>query len=168
MNIAVISHARHSSSFWFKLFIRFCPTYIQLPLSINIPFYIDTTLHLLSYPLYSSLGFITPALILPPIDCGPTPTVGQPFPGNGGINSGQQGVSVFPPLSDSSGNSLSPSLSPSSAGPSSNLHAAQNLMEDDEKDNERHEHSTLRLSALEFMISLSVRTTTLFDFCKFR
>ena len=68
INIAVISHARHSSSSrsislstssWFKLFIGFCPTYIQLPLSIDIPFYIDAALHLPSYPLCSSFGFIT-------------------------------------------------------------------------------------------------------------
>jgi hypothetical protein len=74
--------------------------------------------------------------------------VGRPFPGNGGISNGRQGVFVFPPPSESS---QSTSSSPSSAGPS-NL---QNSIEDTEKDDERDERSTLRLSALEFMISLS-------------
>ena len=92
-----------------------------------------------------------PALILPLVDCGPTPTIGRPFPGNGGISSGQQGVFVFPPPSESP---QSTSSSPSSAGPS-NLNLNQNLTEDNEKDDERDERSTLRLSALEFMISLS-------------
>ena len=35
------------------------------------------------------------------------------------------------------------------------MHSNQNSIEDDEKDIERDERSTLRLSALEFMISLS-------------
>ena len=103
--------------------------------------------------LISLLTFL-PALILPPVDCGPTPTVGRPFPGNGGVTNSRQGVFVFPPLSESSATSPSPSSSPSSAGPS-NSHSNQNSIEDDEKDNERDERSTLRLSALEFMISLS-------------
>ena len=77
--------------------------------------------------------------------------MGRPFPGNGGISNGRQGVFVFPPLSESS---QPTSSSPSSAGPS-NLQSNQNSIEDDEKDDERDERSTLRLSALEFMISLS-------------
>ena len=79
--------------------------------------------------------------------------MGRPFPGNGGINSDRD-VFVFPPLSESSGTSTSTSSSPSSAGPS-HLHSNQNSIEEDEKDDERDERSTLRLSALEFMISLS-------------
>ena len=106
---------------------------------------------LFSPHLVSLLTFL-PALIMPPVDCGPTPTMGRPFPGNGGPNSGRQDVFVFPP--PSSGTSSSPSTSPSSAGPS-NSHSNQNSIEEDEKDDERDERSTLRLSALEFMISLS-------------
>ena len=70
---------------------------------------------------------------------------------HGGISNGQQGVFVFSPLSESS---QSTSSSPSSAGPST-LNSKQNSIEDNEKDDERDERSTLRLSALEFMISLS-------------
>ena len=77
--------------------------------------------------------------------------MGRPFPGNGGISNGRQDSFVFPPPSESS---QSTSSSPSSAGPS-NLHSNQNSTEDNEKDDERDERSTLRLSALEFMISLS-------------
>ena len=79
--------------------------------------------------------------------------MGRPFPENGGISNGRQGVFVFPPPSESS---QSTSSSPSSASPS-NLHSNQNSVEDNEKDDERDERSssTLRLSALEFMISLS-------------
>jgi hypothetical protein len=36
-----------------------------------------------------------PGLILPLVDCGPTPTVGRPFPGSG---RSRQGVFVFPPM----------------------------------------------------------------------
>ena len=96
--------------------------------------------------LVSLLTFL-PALILPPVDCGPTPTLGRPFPGNGGISNGRQGAFVFPPPESSQSTS-----SPSSAGPSN---SNQNSIEENEKDDERDERSTLRLSALEFMISLS-------------
>ena len=102
-------------------------------------------------PHLASLLTFLPALILPPVDCGPTPTLGRPFPGNGGISNGRQGVFVFPPPSESS---QSTSSSPSSPGPS-NSHPNQSSTEDNEKDDERDERSTLRLSALEFMISLS-------------
>ena len=78
--------------------------------------------------------------------------MGRPFPGNGGISNGRQGVFVFPPPSESSQSAAS--SSPSSAGPS-NLHSNQDSIEDNDKDDERDERSTLRLSALEFMISLS-------------
>ena len=80
--------------------------------------------------------------------------MGRPFPGNGGISNGRQATFVFPPPSAESSSS-STSSSPSSAGPSSNSHSNQNSIEEDEKDEERDERSTLRLSALEFMISLS-------------
>jgi importin-5 len=107
------------------------------------------TLHsnLFAPHLVSLLTFL-PALILLPVDCGPTPTLGRPFPGNGGISNSRQGVFVFPPPSDSS------QSAPSSPGPSSS-HSNQNSIEDNEKDDERDERSTLRLSALEFMIGLS-------------
>ena len=74
--------------------------------------------------------------------------MGRSFPGNGDISNGRQGVFVFPPPSETS---QSNSSSPSSTSPS-NL---RNSIEDNEKDDERDERSTLRLSALEFMISLS-------------
>jgi importin-5 len=108
---------------------------------------------LFSPHLVSLLTFL-PTLILPPVDCGPTPTIGRPFPGNGGINNVRQGAFVFPPHSESSGTSISTSSFPSFAGSSDSL-SNQNSTGDDEKDDERDERSTLRLSALEFMISLS-------------
>lgn len=80
-----------------------------------------------------------PALILPPVDCGPTPTVGRPYPTGGG----RQGAFVFPPPSGSSYDDDEP-------------HSNGNNEEDDaDDDTEADERSTLRLSALEFMISLS-------------
>jgi hypothetical protein len=51
--------------------------------------------NLFSPHLVSLLTFL-PALILPPVDCDPTPTMGRPFPGNGGISNGRQGAFVFP------------------------------------------------------------------------
>jgi len=49
--------------------------------------------NLFSPHLVSLLTFL-PSLILPPVDCGPTPTIGRPFPGNGGISNTRQGVFV--------------------------------------------------------------------------
>ena len=109
-----------STSTRLQFFFRFRSTYIQLSLLIHIPF---CTSHpnLFSPHLASLLTFL-PALILPPVDCGPTPTLGRPFPGNGGISNGWQGVFVFPPPSESS---QTTSSSPSSPGPS-NLHPNRN------------------------------------------
>ncbi|KAK2464446.1 hypothetical protein APHAL10511_003594 [Amanita phalloides] len=95
-----------------------------------------------------------PALILPAVDAGPTPTVGRPFPshsssstsagsaGGGASENGRpQPTFVFPPVVSS--------LS-SSSSPRGTVDADANG-ENDEED----EKSTLRLSALEFMVSLS-------------
>jgi importin-5 len=96
--------------------------------------------------LHALLTFL-PGLILPPVDCGPTPTVGRPFPGSSGS---RQGGFVFPPTSS---NPSSPSASPPSASPaptaSAHLHGDQDASEEDDQ------KQTLRLSALEFMLSLS-------------
>jgi hypothetical protein len=73
--------------------------------------------------LQNLLSFLPP-IILPSVDCGPTPTVGRPFPNAGS----RQGSFIFPP----------PASTP---------------LQD--ANDERDERSTLRLSALEFMISLS-------------
>ncbi|KAF8799300.1 hypothetical protein BYT27DRAFT_7246140 [Phlegmacium glaucopus] len=56
---------------------------------------------LFSLHLASFLTFL-PALMPSPIYCGPTLTVGRPFPGNGAFSSGRRGVFVFPLPSDSS------------------------------------------------------------------
>ncbi|KAF8637684.1 hypothetical protein AX16_010759 [Volvariella volvacea WC 439] len=90
-------------------------------------------------PHIQSLLMILPQLILPPVDCGPTPTVTRPFPngglGGGGLGGagGRQGAFVFPPPGAANGDD-----------DDSNEH--------DTKDDERVK---LRLTALEFMISLS-------------
>ena len=47
--------------------------------------------------LVSLLTFL-PALILPPVYYGPTLTLGWPFPGNGGISNGWQGIRFSTPL----------------------------------------------------------------------
>ena len=85
---------------------------------------------LFSPHLQSLLRFL-PTLILPPVDCGRTPTVNRPFP----TGTGGGGAFQFPPPSGGAGDE-----------------------DDDERpdeDDERDERSTLRLSALEFMISLT-------------
>ncbi|KAJ3506180.1 hypothetical protein NLJ89_g7010 [Agrocybe chaxingu] len=56
-------------------------------------------------PHLQSLLTFLPALILPAVDCGPTPTVGRPFPtssGSGNGNGARQGAFVFPPPGSSS------------------------------------------------------------------
>ena len=86
------------------------------------------------------------ALLIPAVDCGPTPTVAKPFPvGNDAGENGRQGAFVFPPPS------------PVSAGPNSEGNGVGTVngnggTGDDEEDEER---SILRLSTLEFMVSLS-------------
>ncbi|KAF9472591.1 ARM repeat-containing protein [Pholiota conissans] len=94
-------------------------------------------------PHLTTLLSFLPGLILPPVDCGPTPTVSRPFPSSvrGG---GGGGAFMFPPP----------------GGASANDAGAENGDGEDEThdvdaDEERDERSTLRLSALEFMISLS-------------
>lgn len=72
------------------------------------------------------LSFL-PQLILPAVDSGPTPTVSRPFPSS----ASKQGAFVFPPP----GSSSSPP--------------------EPEIDDEAEARSTMRLTALEFMISLS-------------
>ncbi|PPQ74728.1 hypothetical protein CVT26_005110 [Gymnopilus dilepis] len=96
-----------------------------------------TTSHpILFAPHLQTLLTFLPSLILPPVDCGPTPTVGRPFPaasrGGGGGS-----AFVFPP--------------PGGGGESIQDEDAAAAEDDEEKD----ERSTMRLSALEFMISLS-------------
>jgi len=88
-----------------------------------------------------------PALILPPVDCGPTPTVGRPFPGSTGP---RQGAFVFPPPSP---NPSSPTASPPSASPLPS--ASPHLQGEADTSEEDDQKQTLRLSALEFMLSLS-------------
>ena len=88
------------------------------------------------------LSFL-PALILPTVDAGPTPTVSRPFPSASSSSSassenGRQPAFVFPPV-------------PSSSSPPVPSLSSPELNNEDEED----EKSTLRLSALEFMISLS-------------
>ncbi|KAF9521782.1 armadillo-type protein [Crepidotus variabilis] len=84
---------------------------------------------LLFAPHLQSLLSFLPSIILPALDCGPTPTVGRPFPNSG--SSSRQGSFVFPPPSSST------------------------TPDTQDEDEERDERSTLRLSALEFMISLT-------------
>ena len=83
-----------------------------------------TTHPILFAPHLQNLLSCLPSVILPTVDCGPTPTVGRPFPTPGG----RQGAFVFPPPTHTTLNDLS---------------------------EEHDERSTLRLSALEFMISLT-------------
>ncbi|PPR02026.1 hypothetical protein CVT26_008720 [Gymnopilus dilepis] len=102
-----------------------------------------TTSHLILFaPHLQSLRTFLPLLILPPVDCGPTPTVGpgagRPFPAaSRGPGGGGGSGFVFPP--------------PGSAGESIQDEDAAAAEDDKEKD----ERSTLRFGALEFMISLS-------------
>ena len=91
-----------------------------------------TTHPILFAPHLQSLLSFLPSLILPAVDCGPTPTVGRPFPTGGG----RQGAFIFPP-------------------PSTTTEEPEPTPESIEDEEERDERSTLRLSALEFMISLS-------------
>ncbi|TFK20034.1 ARM repeat-containing protein [Coprinopsis marcescibilis] len=87
-------------------------------------------------PHLNALLSFLPSLILPAVDSGPTPTVGRPFPvGNGGKGGS---AFVFPPadsISESSGNDEN--------------------AEDDGGSEEDDERASLRLAALEFMVSLS-------------
>ena len=83
---------------------------------------LSTTHPILFAPhLHNLLSFL-PSIVLPSPDCGPTPTLGKPFPAVG-----HQGAFILPP----------PTIA----------------VQDQQEDND--ERSTLRLSALEFMVSLT-------------
>jgi hypothetical protein len=81
-----------------------------------------TTHPILFAPHLQNLLALLPPIVLPALDCGPTPTVGKPFP-----TMGHQGAFILPP----------PTIA----------------MQDQNDGND--ERSTLRLSALEFMVSLT-------------
>ncbi|KAJ6487827.1 armadillo-type protein [Mycena sanguinolenta] len=106
--------------------------------------------------LQALLSFF-PSLILPSADPGPTPTVSRPFPTDGeGNASDRQGAFVFPPPE-----SPHASTPPSSAGlgraarttPTSS--SFDDIPSAAERDLDADERQTLRLAALEFMVSLS-------------
>ncbi|TFK34400.1 ARM repeat-containing protein [Crucibulum laeve] len=90
--------------------------------------------------LQALLSFL-PGLILPAVDCGPTPTVGRPFPSSSSSSSTGKSAFVFPPPGSSSLHS-----------PNSN---SQEEGENEDEADDADERATLRLAALEFMISLS-------------
>ncbi|KAF8735083.1 hypothetical protein AX14_002755 [Amanita brunnescens Koide BX004] len=89
-------------------------------------------------PHLPALLTFLPPLILPTVDAGPTPTVGRPFPSQssaGATAENGKSVFVFPPSAAS--------------------RSAEAEAEGGHVDEEDDEKSTLRLSALEFMVSLS-------------
>ncbi|KAF8637449.1 hypothetical protein AX17_002814 [Amanita inopinata Kibby_2008] len=115
------------------------------------------------------LSFL-PGLVLPAMDSGPTPTVGRPFPSHtssGAHENGQrQPAFVFPPIDRAGQSSASPSSSSSLMGVSGtgagtgsgsriDNGVGGSAVENGGGGDEEDERSTLRLSALEFMISLS-------------
>ncbi|KAJ2911702.1 hypothetical protein MD484_g8710, partial [Candolleomyces efflorescens] len=89
--------------------------------------------------LQALLSFM-PQLILPAVDCGPTPTVSRPFPSSSSSSAGRQGAFVFPIPGDSSNGH--------SSSQTDDTDPDTDTTEDDER-------SALRLAALEFMVSLS-------------
>ncbi|KAK7012698.1 armadillo-type protein [Favolaschia claudopus] len=110
-----------------------------------------TTHPSLFQPHLQALLSFFPSLILPSADPGPTPTVSRPFPSEGeGSTSDRQGAFVFPPPE-------SPTVSKSPAVAAS--HNAPSPLDDDgaraQRDLDADERQTLRLAALEFMVSLS-------------
>lgn len=90
-------------------------------------------------PHLPALLTLLPPLILPTVDAGPTPTVGRPFPSHSSAGATENGKSVFV-------------FPPSSASRSAEAEADADAGRVDEEEDEK---STLRLSALEFMVSLS-------------
>ncbi|KDR69484.1 hypothetical protein GALMADRAFT_128597 [Galerina marginata CBS 339.88] len=113
--------------------------YLSTFLSTLTP--LTSTHPILFAPHLQSLLTFLPSLTLPPVDCGPTPTLGRPFPPGGGGSGGRLGggsAFVFPP-----------------PGVSSSSEDREDEEADADADEERDERSTLRLSTLEFMISLS-------------
>ncbi|KAJ7790566.1 armadillo-type protein [Mycena olivaceomarginata] len=105
--------------------------------------------------LQALLSFF-PSLILPSADPGPTPTVSRPFPTDGeGNTSDRQGAFVFPPPE-----SPHASVPPASAGAGGSTGTTPTSATFDgaspaERDLDADERQTLRLAALEFMVSLS-------------
>jgi importin-5 len=89
-------------------------------------------------PHLQTLLTFFPALIMPPVDSGPTPTVGRPFP--------------FPSSSAAPSDSSSSSENAFVFPPPASLNHDPDQVDDSTTSDER---STLRLSALEFMISVS-------------
>ncbi|KAJ7512803.1 armadillo-type protein [Mycena galericulata] len=107
--------------------------------------------------LQALLSFF-PSLILPSADCGPTPTVSRPFPidGGEGNTADRQGAFVFPPPQSPH----APTTPPASAGAAGSTQATPTSGAFDgdapaERDLDADERQTLRLAALEFMVSLS-------------
>ncbi|KAJ7666061.1 armadillo-type protein [Mycena polygramma] len=105
--------------------------------------------------LQALLSFF-PSLILPSADCGPTPTVSRPFPTDGGEGntSDRQGAFVFPPPQSPNTNPSSPPTS-AGAGVSARAASTSDGGAPVERDLDADERQTLRLAALEFMVSLS-------------
>ncbi|KAJ7016005.1 armadillo-type protein [Mycena alexandri] len=107
--------------------------------------------------LQALLSFF-PSLILPSADCGPTPTVSRPFVADGGegTTSDRQGAFVFPPPQSPT----TPLIPPVAAGAGGSTHSTPTSTSFDaespvERDLDADERQTLRLAALEFMVSLS-------------
>ncbi|KAJ7778194.1 armadillo-type protein [Mycena metata] len=107
--------------------------------------------------LHALLSFF-PSLILPSADCGPTPTVSRPFVADGGegTTADRQGAFVFPPPQSPT----SPLTPPAAAGAGGSTHSTPTSTSFDtdspvERDLDADERQTLRLAALEFMVSLS-------------
>ncbi|KAJ7185708.1 armadillo-type protein [Mycena filopes] len=107
--------------------------------------------------LQALLSFF-PSLILPSADPGPTPTVSRPFVTDGGEGntSDRQGAFVFPPPQSPT----AASTPPASAGGAGSPHSSTTSASFDggssaERDLDADERQTLRLAALEFMVSLS-------------
>ncbi|KAJ7634928.1 armadillo-type protein [Roridomyces roridus] len=102
--------------------------------------------------LQALLSFF-PALILPSADPGPTPTVSRPFPTDSGESNAadRQGAFVFPPPQSPH----APSTPPAGAGGSARNTTPTGVFDGGAADLDADERQTLRLAALEFMVSLS-------------
>ncbi|KAJ3514366.1 hypothetical protein NMY22_g14756 [Coprinellus aureogranulatus] len=106
-------------------------------------------------PHLSALLSFMPQLILPAVDCGPTPTVSRPFPTSRSASQSSTGGGAFVfPLPGDAPSSLS--SSPSSSHSNGNGNNDEDTSEEDAlEQEEKDERSALRLAALEFMVSLS-------------
>ncbi|KAJ8507252.1 hypothetical protein ONZ45_g10362 [Pleurotus djamor] len=122
----------HSNTYWLSKFLT-----ALTPLASSHPSLFE--------PHLPALLRFLPALLIPAVDCGPTPTVAKPFPvGNDTGENGRQGAFVFPPPS------------PVSAGPNSEGNGVGTVNGNGGTgEDEDEERSILRLSTLEFMVSLS-------------